>query len=103
MPDPWGMAVVFHGLSRLAADGGAHRGAALLLGFADRLSNTAVAVSPESGAPTAVKEDISERTQYVNLLRAHLSEAGFSAAWEEGCAMTHEQAISYARDTAPTA
>lgn len=42
--------------------------------------------------------DEADYDHYLNLIRAQLDQASFNAAWEEGRAMTVEQAVAYALD-----
>ncbi len=64
--------------------------AARLLGAAETLRTT-IGVRPPPAARPAYERDVAA-------VRAHLDEATFAAVWEEGRAMTLEQAIAYTLD-----
>jgi predicted ATPase/class 3 adenylate cyclase len=87
-----------HGLARVAAAEGSQEGTLRekKLARAVRLFRAAEALFEAISARSFVTVDRAEVDRQVTAIRAQLDEATFAAAWEEGWAMTIEQAVAYA-------
>jgi len=86
--DKYGIAYTLEAIAELAAAQGQSEPAAKLWAAADALREAI-------GSPLPPKEK-EELDRNVALMRASLGEEAFAAAWEQGQAMTIEQAIEYA-------
>jgi predicted ATPase len=84
----WVSEECLEGLARVASATGHYERAARLFGAAEVLRET-VGWVPDP-------HDQADHDQYVASARAGLAETAFAAAWDEGRAMTLEQAIEYA-------
>jgi tetratricopeptide (TPR) repeat protein len=97
--DSWGMSECLEGLASAACGQGAYlRGDSKALGRftrAARLLGAAAALRTSGGFPRSLveREDVDRATAAA---RSALGEPVFAAAWAEGQALTHEQAIAYA-------
>src|SRR5581483_8923845 len=91
--DKWWVTVCLEGLAYIAAQQNNAQRVAQLLGAAERLHEVL-------GAPIqAVYRE--SREWSTNWAQAHLDAPAFSQAWNEGRAMTYEQAIQYALGDTP--
>ena len=81
------LAFVLKGFGDVAVVEGNARRAVRLFASAGTIEGDSRAITPA---------DEAEQTRYLSLARTQLDEAGFDAAWDEGRAMTLEQAIEYA-------
>jgi len=86
---PGVIAECLEGMARTASLRAAHERAAILFGAVEALFQIL-------GGHLPLWADESDHDRYVASTRARLGEAAFAAAWDEGRAMTLEQAVAYA-------